>query len=104
MDSVSENPACVRARGPDGRLGLAAHGAPPERAAEAAAQIADFHRHAAAVYREAGARLREIAPERPVARSAALEPERPAVRREEIEPPEGRPAPRRVRDDDERSR
>lgn len=84
--------------------GLAAHGAPPERAAEAAAQIADFHRHAAAVYREAGARLREIAPERPVARSAALEPERPAVRREEIEPPEGRPAPRRVRDDDERSR
>jgi type IV secretion system T-DNA border endonuclease VirD2 len=84
--------------------GLAAQGAPPEREAEAAAQIADFHRHAAAVYREAGARLREIERERPVARSAALEPERPAARRAEIEPPEGRPAPRRVRDDDERSR
>lgn len=102
----------------------AARGQPAERVDEATAQLADFHRRAGTIYREAAERVREIeredprgAPDLGSTRDAAggrgqvrggeggATP--PASRDDDV--PEGRgkperPARRRERDDDDRSR
>ena len=100
----------------------AARGQPAERVDEATAQLADFHRRAGTIYREAAERLREIeradprgAPVLGSTRDAAGGPARggegraapPAGRDDEV--PEGRgkperPSRRRERDDNDRSR
>ena len=99
-----------------------ARGQPAERVDEATAQLADFHRRAVTIYREAAERVREIeregprgAPDLGPTRDAASGPARggegraapPAGRGDDT--PEGRgkperPGRRRERDDDDRSR
>jgi hypothetical protein len=109
----------------------AARSQPAERVDEAAAQLADFHRRAGAIYREAAERLRDLEREDPrgqpeagqahdVARSRG-QPRREegrgsqeADRQGDAGPDRGdtpdtrgkpgRPAARRERDDDDRSR
>jgi len=109
----------------------AVRGQPAERVDEAAAQLADFHRRAGAIYREAAERLRDLErqdprgePETRGARDVARgrgelrreegSADRDADRQGDAAPDRGeapdarskpsRPAGRRERDDDDRSR
>ena len=97
----------------------AARGQPAERVDEATVQIAEFHRRAAVIYREAAERLREIEREDPrgvpeigstrdAAGGQGQARSSPAAARENDGPDgqgtPGRPVRPRERDDDDRSR
>ena len=78
----------------------AARSQPAERVDEATAQLADFHRRASTIYREAAERVREIEREDPLGASDLGSTRGAAGGRGQARGGEGRATPRASRDDD----